>query len=271
MKHLVTTNWLEKNLDNVRIFDASWHLPNSNRNGLDEFKIKHIKNANFFDLDTNSNQNSDLPHMLPKKNDWENIMSNYGIKNTDHIIIYDNSDIISSCRVWYNFLYFNHDPELVSVLDGGFRKWMMEKKDITSDIKIFKKSSYISKENLDLVLNKKQVILNINEKSFQLIDARSKERFLGLQPEPRKELKSGSIEGSKNLPFTLLINNENYTFKNKQELNSIFIKYKINLEKPLAFTCGSGVTACILGLANSIISGKYPIIYDGSWAEYGLK
>ena len=38
----------------------------------------------------------------------------------------------------------------------------------------------------------------------------------------------------------------------------------------MAFTCGSGVTACILGLANSIISGKKPIIYDGSWAEYGL-
>jgi thiosulfate/3-mercaptopyruvate sulfurtransferase len=39
----------------------------------------------------------------------------------------------------------------------------------------------------------------------------------------------------------------------------------------MAFTCGSGVTACILGLANSIISGKKPIIYDGSWAEYGLE
>ena len=32
----------------------------------------------------------------------------------------------------------------------------------------------------------------------------------------------------------------------------------------MAFTCGSGVTACILGLANSIISGKNPVIYDGS-------
>jgi len=39
----------------------------------------------------------------------------------------------------------------------------------------------------------------------------------------------------------------------------------------MAFTCGSGITACILGLANSIISGKKPVIYDGSWSEYGLK
>ena len=45
---------------------------------------------------------------------------------------------------------------------------------------------------------------------------------------------------------------------------------KIDISKNLAFTCGSGITACVLGLANSIISGKKPLIYDGSWAEYGL-
>ena len=52
--------------------------------------------------------------------------------------------------------------------------------------------------------------------------------------------------------------------------DEVFKTKKISLEKEMAFTCGSGITACILGLANSIISGKKPIIYDGSWAEYGL-
>ena len=113
MKNLVSTDWLEKNLNNVRIFDGSWHLPNSNRTALDEFKVAHIKNSNFFDIDKNSSHESNLPHMLPKKDNWEKIMSELGIKNSDHIIIYDNSDVISSCRVWYTFLYFNHDPNLV--------------------------------------------------------------------------------------------------------------------------------------------------------------
>jgi thiosulfate/3-mercaptopyruvate sulfurtransferase len=120
-------------------------------------------------------------------------------------------------------------------------------------------------------LNKNQININIKDKSFELIDARSKERFLGLQSEPRKELKSGNIEGSKNIPFLLLINNDDRTFKSKEDLASIFKKNKIDMNKQLAFTCGSGVTACILGLANSIISGKSPLIYDGSWSEYGLK
>ena len=208
--------------------------------------------------------------MLPKKDDWEKTMSELGVKNSDHIVIYDNSDVISSCRVWYTFLYFNHDPDLVSVLDGDFKKWLKEKKDTTKDIKKFEKSSYSAHENKSLVLNKDQIVTNIKNKSFELIDARGRERFLGLQPEARKELRSGNIEGSKNMPFTELINN-NRTFKKKEELISIFEKNKIDPNKKITFTCGSGITACVLGLTNSIISGKKPVVYDGSWAEYGIK
>ena len=198
-------------------------------------------------------------------------MSEFGVKNSDHIVIYDNSDIISSCRVWYTFLYFNHDPDLVSVLDGGFKKWLKEKKDTTKDIKKFEKSSYSAHENTSLVLNKDQIINNIKNKSFELIDARGRERFLGLQPEARKELRSGNIKGSKNMPFTELINGNDHTFKKKEELISIFEQNKIDPNKKMAFTCGSGMTACVLGLTNSIISGRKPVIYDGSWTEYGIK
>ena len=270
MKHLVSTDWLEKNLENVRVFDGSWHLPVSNRNALHEFHSAHIKNSNFFDIDKHSNLESNLPHMLPKKDHWEKIMSNLGVKNSDHIIIYDNSDVISSCRVWYTFLYFNHDPNLVSVLDGGFKKWLSEKRETTKDIKEFSKSFYSANENSNLVKNKEQIVINIENKSFELVDARGKNRFLGLQPEARKELKSGNIKGSKNIPFTELINSDR-TFKKKSELISIFEENKVDLNKNIAFTCGSGITACVLGLTNSIISGKKPVVYDGSWAEYGIK
>ena len=123
----------------------------------------------------------------------------------------------------------------------------------------------------NMVIDKNIVNENITKKNFQLIDARGKQRFLGLQPEPRAELRSGNISGSINLPYTELINSENKTFKNKDDLTKVFTENNISLEKDMAFTCGSGVTACILGLANSIISGKKPMIYDGSWAEYGLK
>ena len=270
MKNLLSTDWLEKNLDNVRILDASWHMPNTGRKPLDEFLIMHIQNANFFDLDKYSEQNSKLPHMLPKKNYWKNSISKFGIKNSDHIIVYDDSDVISSCRIWYNFLYFGHSPNLISVLDGGFKKWKKENKETTKEIKLYSKSYYDAKEISEMVLDKNQINKNIKDKTFELIDARSKARFQGFQPEPRKELNSGNIKGSKNIPFVELINKDN-TFKKKEELELIFKKLNLDNNKGIAFTCGSGVTAAILGLANSIISGKNPIIYDGSWSEYGLK
>ena len=269
MNQLVSTEWLEKNIKIVKILDASWHLPNVNRNAFEEYKLNHIPNSIFFDIDKNSDQETNLPHMLPSKDVWENVVSSLGINNSDHVIIYDNSDVFSSCRVWYTFLYFGHDPNLISVMDGNLKKWLNERRPISKEIKNNKTSKYSAHENFSLVVNKNQINENIIKREYQLIDARGEQRFLGLQQEPRKELRSGNIKGSINLPFQKLIN-ENRTFKKKEELINIFKKKKIFIDKEIAFTCGSGVTACILGLANSIISGKKPTIYDGSWAEYGL-
>ena len=269
MNQLVSTEWLAKNLVNVKILDTSWHLPNVNRNAFEEYKSNHIINSIFFDIDKNSNQKTNLPHMLPSKEDWEIIVSNLGISNSDHVVVYDDSDVFSSCRVWYTFLYFGHDPKLISVLDGDFKKWMNEERPTSKKIINIEKSKYVAKENTFLVINKDEVNKNIVSKKIQLIDARGEQRFLGLQREPRKELRSGNIKGSINLPFQKLLEKDR-TFKKKDELIEIFKTKKVSFDKEMAFTCGSGVTACVLGLANSIISGKKPVIYDGSWAEYGL-
>jgi thiosulfate/3-mercaptopyruvate sulfurtransferase len=178
--------------------------------------------------------------------------------------------VFSSCRVWYTFLYFGHNPKLVSVLNGNFKKWLNEKRPTSKEINNTNTSKYFANEDCSLVVNKDQINENIIKKKYQLIDARGEQRFLGLQQEPRKELRSGNINGSINLPFQKLIDERDRTFKKKEDLINIFKDKKISIDKEMAFTCGSGVTACILGLANSIISGKKPIIYDGSWAEYGL-
>ena len=68
--------------------------------------------------------------MLTDLNSWENIVSDMGIKNDDQIVVYDNSDVISSCRCWYNFIYFGHNPNLVHVLDGGLKKWIEQNKEL---------------------------------------------------------------------------------------------------------------------------------------------
>ena len=268
---LIETEWLEKNLSNVKIIDCSWHMPQTKRNGFEEYKVQHIPNAIFFNLDDNSKKDTDLPHMLVDINSWEKIVSKMGIKKNDKIIIYDNSDIISSCRCWFNFIYFGHDPNLVHVLNGGLKKWIKEKKEITNNFPTIHMSAYKSFENKSLVKNKEFIDQNINLQKFKVIDARSNERFQGKVPEPRKGLRSGCIKNSFCIPFNNCLNKDN-TFKNKDELQNVFKScLKSTGEKNIVFSCGSGVTACVLALAYSLINDKYhPCIYDGSWAEYGI-
>tara|TARA_B100000579_G_scaffold45488_1_gene31710 strand:- start:2065 stop:2880 length:816 start_codon:yes stop_codon:yes gene_type:complete len=266
---LVTTKWLEDNINKVKIVDCSWHMPQTNRNGFEEYKKKHIQNSIFFDLDKNSKQNTDIPHMLTDLNSWEKIVSNMGIRNEDQIVIYDNSDVISSCRCWYNFIYFGHNPSLVHVLDGGFKKWIKENKATNNTFTKIIKSNYKANEKKELVKNKLAIDQNISKKEFDVIDARSRERFDGKVLEPRKDLKSGSIKNSFCLPFSELINNDK-TFLSKDKILEKFQSTKCDLKKKLVFTCGSGVTASVLALAYSLIDNKYrPTIYDGSWSEYG--
>jgi thiosulfate/3-mercaptopyruvate sulfurtransferase len=268
---LVNTNWLEKNLNEVKILDASWHMPNTNRDAYKEFLSEHIQNSQFFDLDKNSESDSTLPHMLPTKEKWQKIISNYGITNQDRIVVYDNSDVISSCRCWYMFIYFGHNINNIFVLDGGLKKWKIDNKQITKNLTSSNKAGYLPKEIKNLVLNKLQIEENIKLNKFQVIDARGRKRFEGTEPEPRSGLKSGAIKNSKNLPFNECINKSDHTFKDREELIKIFENTGIETAKQQVFTCGSGVTACILAMANKIINDKNPIIYDGSWSEYGLR
>jgi thiosulfate/3-mercaptopyruvate sulfurtransferase len=268
---LAETEWLEKNLEHVKIIDCSWHMPQTKRNGFNEYKIRHIPRAIFFDLNSNSKKNTQIPHMLVEVNNWEEIVSKMGIKKNDEIIIYDNSDVASSCRCWFNFIYFGHDPKLVHVLNGGLKKWISENREITTDLPDIKISNYKCLEKKELVKNMNLIEQNIDTQEFKVIDARSKERFEGMIPEPRKGLRSGSIKNSFCIPFTECFN-ENKTFKNKEELQNVFKSCLENInEKNIVFSCGSGVTACVLALAYSLINDKYhPCIYDGSWAEYGM-
>ena len=254
---LVDTSWLENNINKVKIIDCSWHMPQAQRNGFEEYTQEHIPKAIFFDLDKNSKLDTDLPHMLTDTKSWVKIMNNMGIENNDRIVVYDNSDVISSCRCWYNLIYYGHDPKLVHVLDGGLKKWKKENKPTNNKKVLIQGSNYTCKENIKLVKNKKQIDENIDKKDFNVVDARSRERFEGKVAEPRKGLRSGSIKNSFCLPFSELINNEDNTFISKDKIEEKFASFKFEHSKNIVFSCGSGVTASVLALAYSLINAKY--------------
>jgi thiosulfate/3-mercaptopyruvate sulfurtransferase len=208
--------------------------------------------------------------MISDSNYWTKMLLSFGITNHDHIIVYDHSHLYSACRLWFVLRYFGHKK--VSILNGGFQKWLKEKKPVTQKIdRIDKADNYIINENNDWIKNKKQIDENIRSNSFVLVDARSRDRFEGKKEEPRPGLKKGCVPGSKNIPFQNCINVAANTFKSKSELVNIFKENNVDYYKPTVFMCGSGISACVLGLAYFLISDKNAVIYDGSFAEWGKK
>ena len=269
---LVSTDWLNENLNKVKIIDASWHL-DKKRNAIEEYNKEHIENAIFFDLDKNSNQGKNLPHghFLPSISNHEKSISEMGITNTDRIIIYCNSNLISSCRAWFQFLYFGHEPRLVSIMNGGLKKWKLEGRKVTNLKTKVISSNYKAKKNKNMIKFKSQINENIKRKNFTVLDARSKNRFLGLEPEPRPGIKSGSIEGSKSVPLSKIVNVKDNTFLDTKKLRDIFNSSGISSNK-IVMSCGSSVSAASLALAYSLINDDYiPKIYIGSWTEFGKK
>ena len=275
--NLVSTEWLNSNLSKVKIFDASWHMPSTKRSGQNEYSNKHIPGALFWDLDEHSDKDSPFPHMLPNSDYWTRMLWSFGIKNDDHIVVYDFSDVHSACRLCFSLKYFGHQK--VSALDGGMKKWLKENRPTSNETnkdigkfsyidKINTKNKYKVSENFDWIKKKEQIDKNIKTNLFTLVDARSRERFEGNAEEPRPNLKKGCIPGSKNIPFQDCIDTGTNTFKKKSELIKIFKENDVDYSKPNVFMCGSGVTACVLGLAYFLITDKNAVIYDGSFSQW---
>ena len=270
MKKLIEIDWLKKNLKNkeIKIIDGTWHMPTNNLNKFELFKERHIPNAIFVDLEDISDPNSDLPHMMPNEDFFSKKISKLGINNSDHLIIYDMYGMFSAARIWFMFQAFGHDK--LSILNGGLPAWVESKGEISNQINEIKKSNYKATLNKSLLVDYNYVFENLTNNRYQVIDARSPERFSGNQEEPRPDIKSGHIPKSKNLFFNYLIDQNTKKFIDNEKINNLLKKSNINKNKNIICTCGSGVTACILKFAIELVSENKNIkIYDGSWSDWG--
>ena len=267
---LVSTEWLANNLDldQICILDATWHMPNANRDAKSEYNNCHIKGAQFFDIDAISDAQTLLPHMVPSSEDFAQSIGALGINNNTKIIVYDTYGIFTAPRVWWNFRYMGHDN--VYVLDGGLKKWLAEGRKTSNETALIEQSNFVARSKPELIKDFDQVKSFIDTGACQIIDARGAARFSGNEAEPRAGLKSGHIKGSKNLPFAKLIN-ENGTMKTPDEIGLLFTNSGVDLSVPIVTTCGSGITACILALALECINVKNVPVYDGSWSEWGAR
>nr|WP_306266636.1 3-mercaptopyruvate sulfurtransferase [Pararhizobium sp. IMCC3301] len=269
-KNLVSAKWLRDHLADadLKIIDGSWYLPQQNRDAIAEYTAGHIPGAVFFDVDANSDQTSDLPHMMPAAEVFAEAAASLGISNPDTVVIYDGAGLMSAARIWWMFRAFGH--EKVFVLDGGLPAWKSVAGPLQKGAVEALIANYRATLDDSMIADWQEVMRVAEHQDHQVLDARSAERFKGLAPEPRAGVKSGRMPGAKNLPFQKLLT-EDGIFKSDTELQRAFEEAGIDLTQPVITTCGSGVTAAILSLGLSELGHSNNKLYDGSWAEWGWR
>ena len=265
MRDLISTEWLANHLGDpdICVLDCSWHLPAAKRSAKAEFDFKHIQGAQYFDLDAISDTESKLPHMLPSAEKFGREVGKLDAGNNKRIICYDSVGLFSAARAWWMFKAYGHVN--VAVLDGGLKKWLAEERETAAGVKdIGLVPSFWARLNPAMIAS----IDEVAGTKAQIIDARSPTRFRGEESEPRAGVKPGHIPGAKNVHYSSLLHG-NGTLRHPNDLLSVFKKAKVNLDKPIVTSCGSGVTAAILTLALTELGATDLKLYDGSWAEWG--
>jgi thiosulfate/3-mercaptopyruvate sulfurtransferase len=267
---LVTTAWLAERLDDpdVRVVDASWHMPAEARSGRAEYEAAHIPGAVFFDIDAIADPETDLPHMLPTPEAFAKAAGGLGLRREAQIVVYDAVGIFSAPRVWWTLRVMGF-PNVV-VLDGGLKKWRAEGRPLEGGARPADLVAMESSFNPALVRDLEAVRRLVAGGGGQILDARSGPRFRGEAPEPRAGLRSGHMPGACNVPFGELLSPDG-TMKRHAELKAAFEAAGVDLARPIVTTCGSGISASLLALALARLGREDVAVYDGSWTEWGAR
>jgi thiosulfate/3-mercaptopyruvate sulfurtransferase len=261
------------NASNLVILDATYFLPSENKDAETAFLTAHLPTAQRFDVDTIADTTALLPHMLPlTAQAFEGHLHALGITPDNWLVIYDQKGLFSAPRVWWMLTTFGWHR--VSLLQGGLPAWLKAGLPVETG----KPAALCNptKQSLALVFNPEKVqtveamIQNLTNPHCLVLDARSSGRFEGTAPEPRTSLKSGHIPNSRNLPFTELLTSDGF-LKSTVELDACFTNVGItDPMMPVACSCGSGITACVVALALAVQGHQGVVsVYDGSWLEWG--
>ncbi|MFH6769164.1 sulfurtransferase [Gaetbulibacter aquiaggeris] len=263
---IVSVEWLHSNLDaeNLIILDASINKVGGGDNDLKS--ELQIPKSLFFDLkEAFSDVSAPFPTTFPSEKQFTLEAQNLGVNSDSAIVIYDDKGIYSSARAWWIFKAMGHNN--VAVLNGGLPKWIDAGfgSEFKREYKLTQ-GNFIAQYNPEYMKFFDDVKQASSQKSHKIIDARSEARFKSLEPEPRIGLRSGTIPNSLNLPFEDLL--EDYQLISKDLIETKF-KSLANKEEAIIFSCGSGITACVLALGAELSGYKNISVYDGSWTEWG--
>ncbi len=269
---LVSTEWLASHLDDatLRIIDMRGSvLPPSvppphyvtDRAGYAE---AHIPGAVFVDWQVDIVEPGSPSNDIASPKRFSDLMGRLGVDSKTRVIVYDNAASMFAARLRWCLLYYGH--EKVSILDGGWSKWLVERRPTESACPEIPAKTFVPRVNPRLKSDADQILCALEEKSLQLIDVRSPAEFSG---ETSRANIVGHIPTAVNLPRKFLVADD-MTLKPVGELKKNFAELGLRMDaEDTVLYCNSGVSACYGMLAMEMGGAQNLRIYDGSWKEWG--
>ncbi|MCP9271460.1 sulfurtransferase [Mycolicibacterium arenosum] len=260
---LVSAEWAEDNLD----------APNTVFVEVDEdtsaYEGGHIAGA--VRLDWKTELQDQVKRDFVDQQQFSKLLSDKGIGNDDTVILYGgNNNWFAAYAYWYFKLYGHND---VKLLDGGRKKWELDGRPLTTEVKDRPATSYSAKApNNDIRAFRDEVIAAIGEKN--LVDVRSPDEFSGKILAPahlpqEQSQRPGHIPGAINVPWSKAAN-EDGTFKSDEELAKLYADAGLNGDKLTIAYCRIGERSSHTWFVLQELLGHDNVKnYDGSWTEYG--
>jgi thiosulfate/3-mercaptopyruvate sulfurtransferase len=203
-------------------------------------------------------------HPLPSPTDFSRTLGRLGIANDVQVVAYDQDSGIFASRFWWMLRWVDHTA--VAVLDGGFVKWLRERRPTSQGIEARLERTFIGTPRRDLVADVGEVAGRLEPGDARLLDARAPARFRGdVEPLDRA---AGHIPTAVNHFYQRNLD-DGGMFRSRDELRSDLHTSlgDIPPERVICY-CGSGVTAChnLLALEHAGLGGGK--LYPGSWSEW---
>ncbi len=265
---IISAEDLAENLNkpNWTLFDCRFSLADSEA-GSKAYRQGHIANARYIHL------NKDLSsairdysgrHPLPDFSQLAQKLGQWGVNNNSQVVVYDDASGAFAGRLWWLLRCMGH--EQVAVLDGGLSQWRQASLPLTTAL------PKVNRSNFRIYLDTRQWVCALQvenglaRRELTLIDARTSERFHGLQ-EPIDPI-AGHIPKAVNRPFQQNLDRHGCFLPSdrlKKEFEKLVAQFK---PQQVVHMCGSGVTACHNLLAMEIAGLTGSKLYAGSWSEW---
>ncbi len=264
---LTDTEWVSKNISSktIRIVEVDYDPENSYRQG-------HVQGASliWWKRDINDPVRRDII----SKSQFEDLMSRNGIMPESEVVLYGDFNNWFAAFVFWIFKYYGHKN--IKLMNGGRKKWELEKKPYTKDEPQILKTRYDSlppDEGLRAYLF--DVKRALDRHDTVLVDVRSPKEFTGeitAPPEYPMEhaQKGGHIPRANNIPWATAVNDTDGTFKSVEELKKIYESKGVTSDKDVICYCRIGERSSHSWFVLKYLIG-YPQVrnYDGSWTEWG--